>query len=72
MRIFQHNSIIKTKYTNNLIKDYNIEKIDENNELSNDFQYDFNDENIKENSLNKNNVLNDEYVLVKDNNNNNL
>ena len=58
---FKNNNIIKTKYTNNLFKDYNnIEKIDENNELSNDFQINFNDENIKENSQNKNNIFNDE------------
>jgi hypothetical protein len=67
---FKNNNIIKTKYTNNLFKDYNnIEKIDENNELSNDFQINFNDENIKENSQNKNNIFNDEYDLIKDDNN---
>ena len=67
---FKNNNIIKTKYTNNLIKDYNnIEKIDENNELSNDFQINSNDENIKENYKNKSNIFNDDYDLVKDNNN---
>jgi len=67
---FKNNNIIKTKYTNNLIKDYNnIEKIDENNELSNNFQINSNDENIKENYKSKSNIFNDDYDLVKDDNN---
>ena len=58
---FKNNQIIKTKYSNNLIKEYNnTEKIYENNELSSDLQINFNDENIKENNQNKSNIFNDD------------